>query len=65
MYRIFHRTQSSASSTRLKLGVQATSDEPFFELGPLNEGYTYAFRARARDNVGYREYSMVWVVEVV
>jgi len=43
----------------------ATSDEPFFELGPLTENLTFAFRARAKNSAGYGGYSEVWVVEVV
>ena len=45
--------------------VFATSDEPFFELGPLTEGNTYAFRARAKNGAGYGGYSEVWIVDVV
>jgi len=45
--------------------VFATSDEPFFELGPLAEGITFAFRARAKNSAGYGGYSEIWVVEVV
>ncbi len=48
-----------------KFEVFATSDEPFFELGPLPEGLTFAFRARAKNSAGYGGYSEVWVVEVV
>ena len=40
------------------------SDEPFFEIAPLEEGNTYAFRGRARNSAGYGGYSDVWVVEV-
>ena len=43
----------------------ATSDEPFFEFGPLAEGITFAFRGRAKNSVGYGGYSEIWVVEVV
>ena len=45
--------------------LNATSDEPFFETEPLTEGFTYAFRARARNGAGYGGYSEIWVVEVV
>jgi len=45
--------------------VFATSNEPFFELGPLTEGLTYAFRARAKNSAGYGGYSEIWIVEVV
>jgi len=46
--------------------VFATSDEPFFELGKkLTEGFTFAFRGRARNGAGYGGYSEIWVVEVV
>ena len=45
--------------------LNATSDEPFFELGPLTEGFTFAFRGRARNSAGYGGYSEIWVVEVV
>lgn len=42
----------------------ATSDEPFFELGPLTENMTFAFRGRAKNSAGYGGYSEIWV-EVV
>ena len=45
--------------------VFATGDEPFFELGPLVEGNTYAFRARAKNSTGYGGYSEIWIVEIV
>ena len=45
--------------------VFATSDEPFFEFGPLAEGNTFAFRGRAKNSAGYGGYSEIWVVEVV
>ncbi len=45
--------------------VFATGDEPFFELGPLVEGNTYAFRGRAKNGAGYGGYSEIWIVEVV
>ncbi|MCK5833309.1 TetR/AcrR family transcriptional regulator [bacterium] len=45
--------------------VFATSDEPFFEFGPLAEGNTFAFRGRAKNSTGYGGYSEIWVVEVV
>ncbi len=35
------------------------------ELGPLTEGLTYAFRARAKNSAGYGGYSEIWVVEVI
>jgi hypothetical protein len=48
-----------------KFDTFATSDEPFFELGPLTENMTYAFRARAKNSAGYGEYTEIWLVEVV
>ena len=42
-----------------KFDVFATSDEPFFELGPLAENITFAFRARAKtaqDMAGIRRF---------
>jgi len=45
--------------------IFATSDEPFFELGPLPEGITFAFRGRAKNSAGYGGYTEIWVVEVV
>jgi len=42
-----------------------TQDEPYFEVGQLEEGQTYAFRGRARNSAGYGGYSEIWVVEVV
>ena len=42
-----------------------TQDVPFFELGPLDEGFTYAFCGRAKNSAGYGEYSEIWAVEVV
>ncbi len=45
--------------------VFMTSDEPYFETEALREGFTYAFRMRARNGAGYGGYSDVWVVEVV
>ena len=45
--------------------LDKTSDEPYFETGPLEEGFTYAFRGRAKNSAGYGGYSEVWVVEVV
>jgi len=45
--------------------VFMTSDEPYFETEALREGFTYAFRMRARNGAGYGGYSEVWVVEVV
>jgi len=45
--------------------IFATSDEPFFELGPLTEGLTFAFRARARNSAGYGGFTEIWLVEVV
>jgi len=45
--------------------VMKTQDEPFFEIGPLVEGNTYAFRGRAKNNAGYGGYSEVWVVKIV
>jgi len=40
-------------------------DEPFFEIAPLEEGNTYAFRGRAKNSAGYGGYSEIWIVEVV
>lgn len=48
-----------------KWEVMKTIDEPYFEIGPLVEGNTYAFRGRGRNSAGYGGYSEVWVVEVV
>ena len=45
--------------------LNATSDEPFFELDPLEEGVTFAFRGRAKNSAGYGGYSEIWMVEVV
>jgi len=45
--------------------VMKTQDEPFFEVGPLTEGFTFAFRARARNSAGYGGYSEIWIVEIV
>jgi len=33
--------------------LDKTSDEPYFELGPLMEGFIFAFRGRARNGAGY------------
>ena len=46
-------------------GIQTTADEPLFEPGPLEENFTYAFRARAKNSAGYGGYSEMWVMEVV
>jgi len=42
----------------VKFEIFATSDEPFFELGPLTETLTIAFRPRAKNKAGYGSYWM-------
>ena len=36
--------------------VFITSDEPYFETEALREGFTFAFRGRAKNSAGYGEY---------
>ena len=45
--------------------VFMTADEPYFETEALREGWTYAFRIRARNGAGYGGYSEIWYVDVV
>ena len=61
------RTQSPAPVgwTPAEWEIFMTSDEPYFETEALTEGFTYAFRIRAKNSAGYGGYSEVWVVEVV
>ena len=63
----FGETQSPAPENwkPASWDVMKTQDEPFFEIGPLGEGFTYAFRGRAKNSAGYGGYSEICVVEVV
>jgi len=45
--------------------ISATSDEPFFEIGPLTDGFTFTFSGRAKNSAGYGVYSEIWIVKVV
>ena len=70
----FGRTQSPAPTgstgsptewTPAEWEVFMTSDEPYFETEALTEGFTYAFRIRAKNSAGYGKNSEIWIVEVV
>lgn len=45
--------------------LDKTSDKPYIRVRPLDEGFTFAFRGRARNGAGYGGYSEIWVIEVV